>query len=347
MIFLLRFVLQRLREGATEPLELNTIAKPEDEDDDDSDSSDDESETIKISKTIRVITLSKNQVAPNPETQLTSVGPSGETGSSAGKPLPGRNDKNESPTNSTFDIVTSRGEALPLPRIRKYATPPNWVASASHIQKKPPTVKFDTLGLHVLDHGPGANTLLTIRVLDGLEKVKESKLRTINRITQKREVKQRRRRATNSNSHVNLDSDNGNNSIQENGSRAGEEVPPKIERKSSIFNVLTSSGYGKSDDCMWTIEERSRAGVIGRVLDGVWLKILENVALDGVTDIAGELDDSPTTLACFLAMLLHSYSMTNLGALDYWINMVEADVQDIVVSKHTTHVKEMHRIVRG
>ncbi len=200
------------------------------------------------------------------------------------------------PPDEDFGIVGGEGAPLPLPTIRKYHSQPTWVASTGHLQKKPPLIQFDTLGIHVLDQGPGANGLMTIRKLDVVEKAKDKKSKTIAMLRARR----------------------GKGII---GKRKGVSI--------------------------WSIEEQSRSGVIGRILDGVWMKLLENVFLDGVTDIAGELDDSPTTLACFITMLLHSFSMTNLGALDYWLNIVESDVKDIVVSKHASHVKEMRRIVKG
>ena len=71
------------------------------------------------------------------------------------------------------------------------------------------------------------------------------------------------------------------------------------------------------------------------------------VGVDGGADIVGELDDCPATLMSVLNMLIHSYSMRSLGAIDYWMATVEKDVKDMVVSKHSTHVKEMERVVKG
>jgi hypothetical protein len=168
-----------------------------------------------------------------------------------------------------FTIMKSKGKGVPLHRYEQYRTQPIWIASNNQLQKKPPSVKFDTIGLHIIDQGPGANALLTIRAIDH-EKSKKANL-----------------------------------------------------------------------------EERSRCGIVGRIVDGLWVKLLENMTLDGVTDIAAELDDSPATLACFVMMMMHSFSMSNLGALDYWINRVESEVKDMVVSKHSSHLKEMRRIVKG
>ena len=170
---------------------------------------------------------------------------------------------------SGFSIIESKGKGVPLSLFERYSTQPTWVASNTQLQSKPPSIKFDTIGLHILDQGPGANALLTVRTIDN-EKHKKCSL-----------------------------------------------------------------------------EERSRCGIVGRIIDGLWVKLLENMTLDGVTDMAAELDDTPATLACFIMMMLHSFSMSNLGALDYWINVVENEVKDMVVSKHSAHLKEMRRIVKG
>lgn len=69
--------------------------------------------------------------------------------------------------------------------------------------------------------------------------------------------------------------------------------------------------------------------------------------MNGVSNIASELDDGPAPLASFLITMVHSYSMTNLGSLEYWKNLVEKEVNDVPVSKHPVHVSELRRVIKG
>lgn len=101
----------------------------------------------------------------------------------------------------------------------------------------------------------------------------------------------------------------------------------------------------KRTDLNW--EERSRCGILGRMLDGVWTKLLEVTCAGGVAVVAGEIDDAPHTLCTFILLLTHSFSMATLGSLDYWINIIEKEIKDMVVSKHSTHVAEMERLIKG
>ena len=49
----------------------------------------------------------------------------------------------------------------------------------------------------------------------------------------------------------------------------------------------------------------------------------------------------------FIASLMHSYSMRSLGTIDYWMACIEREVKDVVVSKHSGHVNEMERVIKG
>lgn len=101
----------------------------------------------------------------------------------------------------------------------------------------------------------------------------------------------------------------------------------------------------KRSDLNW--EEKSRCGILGRMLDGVWTKLFEVTCSGGVAVVAGEIDDSSHTLASFILMLTHSFSMGTLGSLDYWVNIIEKEIKDMVVSKHSSHVAEMERLIKG
>ena len=65
------------------------------------------------------------------------------------------------------------------------------------------------------------------------------------------------------------------------------------------------------------------------------------------TGVAGELSDSPASLVTFLMMLIHNFSMNSAAAVDYWLNVLEREIKDIVVSKHSAHLAEVERIIKG
>ena len=65
------------------------------------------------------------------------------------------------------------------------------------------------------------------------------------------------------------------------------------------------------------------------------------------TEIAGELTDSPASLVTFLMMLVHNFSMNSCASMDYWLKMLEKEIKDIVVSKHSLHLSEVERILKG
>lgn len=65
------------------------------------------------------------------------------------------------------------------------------------------------------------------------------------------------------------------------------------------------------------------------------------------TSVAGELTDSPASLVTFLLMLTHNFSMNSCASLDYWLNILEREIKDIVVSKHSLHLSEVERILKG
>ena len=65
------------------------------------------------------------------------------------------------------------------------------------------------------------------------------------------------------------------------------------------------------------------------------------------TGVGGEITDSPASLVTFLLMLVHNFSMNSAAPVDYWLNVLEKEIKDIVVSKHVTHVAEVERILKG
>lgn len=63
--------------------------------------------------------------------------------------------------------------------------------------------------------------------------------------------------------------------------------------------------------------------------------------------MAGELTDSPASLVTFLLMMTHSFSMNSGASVDYWISVLEKEIKDMVVSKHSLHLAEVERILKG
>ncbi len=44
------------------------------------------------------------------------------------------------------------------------------------------------------------------------------------------------------------------------------------------------------------------------------------------------------TLLSFITMMMHSFSVQSLGSMDYWLNVVEEEIKDMAVSKHSSHL---------
>jgi hypothetical protein len=62
---------------------------------------------------------------------------------------------------------------------------------------------------------------------------------------------------------------------------------------------------------------------------------------------AGELIESPASLVTILLMLVHNFSMNSVTSVDHWMNVLEKEIEDIVVSKHTAHLAHVERILKG
>jgi hypothetical protein len=167
------------------------------------------------------------------------------------------------------NIFQARGAGVAHRRAVRYDYPPTWLKSNAQLQRNPPLVRMHTMSMHVLDHGYGANALLTVREID--------------------------------------------------------------DEKHKGF----------------TLEQQSRAGVLGRIVSGVWVKIAEVTMHGRSSGVAGEITDSPATLVTFLLMLIHNFNMNSSASVDYWLNTLETEIKDIVVSKHSAHLAEVERILKG
>jgi hypothetical protein len=65
--------------------------------------------------------------------------------------------------NTIFDAFA---KGVPVSRTTRTAEPPVWLLGSSALLKTPPQMRFDSLGMHILDYGFGPHALLTVRELD-------------------------------------------------------------------------------------------------------------------------------------------------------------------------------------
>jgi hypothetical protein len=49
----------------------------------------------------------------------------------------------------------------------------------------------------------------------------------------------------------------------------------------------------------------------------------------------------------FLLMLVHNFSMNSVTSVDHWMNILEKEIEDIVVSKHSAHLAHVERVLKG
>lgn len=69
-------------------------------------------------------------------------------------------------TRKSHTIMTSKGEGVPLVKRIRHSSSPTWIRSNAQLMKNKPSLKFDALSMHMLDHGSGPNALITIRAID-------------------------------------------------------------------------------------------------------------------------------------------------------------------------------------
>lgn len=67
---------------------------------------------------------------------------------------------------TSHTIMSSRGNGMPLSKQIRHRTLPTWIRSNAQLMKNRPSLKLDTLSMHLMDHGSGANALITIRAID-------------------------------------------------------------------------------------------------------------------------------------------------------------------------------------
>jgi hypothetical protein len=91
---------------------------------------------------------------------------------------------------------------------------------------------------------------------------------------------------------------------------------------------------GSSDASKWSLDQHARSGVVGRSFGGVWQKLLEVCAREGVTTLGSELDDSPLALMVSLASIVHHISSDSADSVEFWQAQLGAQIQELAVSKH-------------
>jgi hypothetical protein len=95
----------------------------------------------------------------------------------------------------------------------------------------------------------------------------------------------------------------------------------------------------------WGIEQNSRSGIIGSTMGGIWLKLLEVTANEGVVNTAADLDDSSFSLALTIVVLLHNTSMLTTQSLEHWLASIHTEIEDIAVTKHSKHIEKAEEML--
>ena len=94
----------------------------------------------------------------------------------------------------------------------------------------------------------------------------------------------------------------------------------------------------------WDLEKQARGGIIGRLLWGVFQKLLVVSKQNGAVPVHGELLDSSAYLALTLINVIHNFSMDTLSAIELWISHLSSDIEDVAVTKHIVHIDHIRRI---
>jgi len=100
----------------------------------------------------------------------------------------------------------------------------------------------------------------------------------------------------------------------------------------------------------WKLSERSRAGVLGRLLRGVWRKLMVVMLQGGVTRSFSELADSSSNLFHLVVLEVNAFNVDSVNSTEVWLHEVELGMHTWLESKHFHHlhaIGEMAREVRG
>lgn len=98
-----------------------------------------------------------------------------------------------------------------------------------------------------------------------------------------------------------------------------------------------------SNEKEFDLDQNSRKGIVGRIMSGVWLKLLEVTANEGVVNKASDLDDSSFSLAITIISLLHNTSMLTTQSLDLWVKQLATEIAEVAVTKHAKHIEHLEQ----
>jgi Ca2+-binding EF-hand superfamily protein len=122
----------------------------------------------------------------------------------------------------------------------------------------------------------------------------------------------------------------------------------------TLLTVRTMDAEGginnaKDGQDPWKLAERSRAGVLGRLLRGVWRKLMVVMLQGGVTRSFSELADSSSNLFHLVVLEVNAFNIDSVSSTEVWLHEVELGVHTCLESKHFHHlhaIGEMAREVR-
>lgn len=102
----------------------------------------------------------------------------------------------------------------------------------------------------------------------------------------------------------------------------------------------------KVDGDTTNLMQKAHSGVLGRALVGVWNKLLEVTAHEGIANIGAELDDSPFSLSMFIMSIVHNLSMDTVQSLELWLQRIAHEIESMAVTKHGKHIEKFDGFVR-
>ncbi|KAJ1422210.1 hypothetical protein B484DRAFT_465359 [Ochromonadaceae sp. CCMP2298] len=132
-------------------------------------------------------------------------------------------------------------------------------------------------------------------------------------------------------------------------------TPPRLQIDSMSFHLL-DQGWGahtlltvrKIDDEKHKgldFEQKSRCGVLGRIVSGVWLRLAQVIMMGGAAPANAELTDGPASLVTLLILIMHNFSIDSSADVETWLRILEKEIKDVVVSKHSAHLAEVNRVL--
>jgi hypothetical protein len=96
-----------------------------------------------------------------------------------------------------------------------------------------------------------------------------------------------------------------------------------------------------------SLDAQSRVGVLGRILAGVRRRAFDVIAHNGTATVAAGVADCPFALALLIISSVHNFSMNCDGSVQSWMDRLKEEAIDMAVSKHSTHTKEVAKILRA